>query len=48
MSVDFDQSFWERGEYNRMSGIDNPWAGRPNSAPFDSGFYLVMNVAVGE
>jgi len=41
----FDQSFWKRGQF--PSGVDNPWAGRSNAAPFDQDFYLVLNVAVG-
>jgi beta-glucanase (GH16 family) len=40
------ESFWNRGGWNGTS-YDNPWYGRPNNAPFDQPFYLVMNVAVG-
>lgn len=48
LDVVFDKPFWERGEFDRLEGVDNPWAGRTNAAPFDRGFYLIMNVAVGE
>lgn len=47
MSVDFGQSFWDFGEFGNLPGVSNPWAGRPNAAPFDQGFYLIVNVAVG-
>ena len=39
------QSFWERGGFG--AGVDNPWKGEPNSAPFNRDFYLIFNVAVG-
>lgn len=48
LSVAFDKPFWQRGEFDQFPGLDNPWSGRSNAAPFDSGFYLVMNVAVGQ
>ncbi len=38
------QSFWDFGGF---SGVDNPWKGEPNNAPFNQDFYLIMNVAVG-
>ncbi|CAM9187888.1 unnamed protein product, partial [Discosporangium mesarthrocarpum] len=48
LRVDFnDTSFWERGGFQDLEGVVNPWKGRGNSAPFDQGFYLIMNVAVG-
>jgi beta-glucanase (GH16 family) len=38
-------SYWERGEFK---GRSNPWQYSPNkNAPFDSEFYLILNVAVG-
>lgn len=40
------QSFWTRGGFS-ASRLKNPWQDRPNSAPFDQKFFLVMNVAVG-
>ena len=40
-----DQSYWQR---SGLSGIDNPWENSPNKcAPFDTEFYLIMNLAVG-
>jgi hypothetical protein len=46
LSVDFrSESFWQRGAYGDK--LSNPWAGRPNAAPFDQNFYLIFNVAVG-
>ncbi|CAM9204645.1 unnamed protein product, partial [Sphacelaria rigidula] len=46
LRVPFDQPFWERGDFDKLN-VDNPWAGRSWAAPFDQGFYLIMNVAVG-
>lgn len=46
LNVPFDQSFWHRGGFDQTT-FDDPWKGRPNAAPFDQDFYLVMNVAVG-
>lgn len=43
----FDQPFFERGQYGKIKGTGNPWAGRPNAAPFDQPFYIILNVAVG-
>jgi len=37
--------FWTRGGWGNTYA--NPWAGRPNAAPFDQEFYLTLNVAVG-
>eukprot|EP01098_Paradermamoeba_levis_P008399 TRINITY_DN3483_c0_g1_i2.p1 TRINITY_DN3483_c0_g1~~TRINITY_DN3483_c0_g1_i2.p1 ORF type:complete len:390 (+),score=103.59 TRINITY_DN3483_c0_g1_i2:83-1252(+) len=45
LSVPFNESFWQKGNF--PSVYDNPWAGRPNAAPFDQEFYLLLNVAVG-
>jgi beta-glucanase (GH16 family) len=45
LSVDFDKSFFERGQF--PASFANPWAGEPNSAPFNREFYIVMNLAVG-
>ena len=36
-----------RGGFSKMAGVDNPWLGRPNNAPFDREFYFIFNVAVG-
>lgn len=38
-----DEGFWQRGEFTNTK-FTNPWAGRPNAAPFDQKFYLIMNV----
>jgi len=47
VEVDFkDKSMWEFGQFDELD-FQNPWEGRPNSAPFDQKFFLVMNVAVG-
>lgn len=47
MSVSFGgQSFWQRGGFS-ASRLKNPWQSRPNAAPFDQKFFLIMNVAVG-
>ncbi|KAM3587176.1 Binding Protein (BGBP) [Umbelopsis sp. WA50703] len=45
LSVNFDQSFWERGKFPKWA--TNPWKGAGITAPFDQEFYLIMNVAVG-
>jgi beta-glucanase (GH16 family) len=39
--------FWERENYGRFPGIDNPWEGAERMAPFDQEFYIIMNLAVG-
>lgn len=40
-----DQSYWER---SGISDRENPWAYSPNKcAPFDTEFYLIINLAVG-
>lgn len=47
LKVDFtNQTNWQRGGYDKTH-YDNPWAGRPNAAPFDQQYYVVFNVAVG-
>ncbi|CDH58389.1 beta--glucan-binding [Lichtheimia corymbifera JMRC:FSU:9682] len=43
--LDFDQSFWDRGEFPEWSM--NPWKSGDIGAPFDQEFYLVLNLAVG-
>lgn len=40
-----DGGFWQLGKFR--NDANNPWKGRPPSAPFDQYFYLIMNVAVG-
>ena len=46
LNVDFtQQSFWQRGNFPPT--FNNPWAGRPNSAPFDQEFYFTLNLACG-
>lgn len=52
LTVDFNQPFYQRGKYppvdpTNKTSIDNPWGGRPNNAPFDQNFFLILNVAVG-
>ncbi len=39
------QSFWDRGQF--PSKYSNPWQYSGINAPFDTEFYIVMNVAVG-
>jgi len=41
------QSFFERGGWAANPAIDNPWRSGSNAAPFDSRFYIVINLAVG-
>lgn len=36
---------WDLGKFPPTE--NNPWKGRPNQAPFDQEFYIIMNVAVG-
>ncbi|KAI8093299.1 concanavalin A-like lectin/glucanase domain-containing protein [Halteromyces radiatus] len=45
LQVDFDQTFWTRGEFPDWSM--NPWKQGGIGAPFDEEFYLILNVAVG-
>ncbi|TDL18550.1 concanavalin A-like lectin/glucanase [Rickenella mellea] len=54
LHIRFDEPFFKRGNFpttvqNGTEAIvlENPWAGRGNSAPFDRPFYLIMDVAVG-
>jgi len=56
LDLSFDQSFFNRGNFppvvtnvtsNQQFVLQNPWQGRPNSAPFDRSFYLILDVAVG-
>lgn len=46
LNVKIDQSFWQRGGWDKKN-FDNPWRGRPDNAPFDHPFYIILNVAVG-
>ena len=48
------QSFFQRGNFPKTvtNGtteviLENPWEGRPNSAPFDQQFYLNLGISVG-
>lgn len=41
------ENLWTRGGFDKMDGLNNPWEGGQKNAPFDSEFYLVLNVAVG-
>jgi hypothetical protein len=36
------QSMWEKSGLEQ-AGQNNPWEGRPNNAPFDQKFFLIMN-----
>lgn len=36
---------WHKGKFPKK--FDKIWADRGNNAPFDSEFYLIMNLAVG-
>jgi len=45
LNVAINSSFWDLGGF--PAGTNNPWEGRPNNAPFDQQFYLVLNVACG-
>ncbi|KAI8376228.1 concanavalin A-like lectin/glucanase domain-containing protein [Radiomyces spectabilis] len=45
LQVDFDQPFWNRGEFPSWSM--NPWTDGEIAAPFDQEFYLILDVAVG-
>jgi len=47
MYADFTkESCFEKGGWDSKF-IHNPWFNRPNNAPFDSDFYVILNVAVG-
>jgi len=48
------ESFWNRGNFpaDVLNGTDevilpNPWINGPKIAPFDQGFYLILDVGVG-
>lgn len=45
LSVPFDKSFWEKGNF--PASFDNPWKGEPNAAPFNREYYIILNLAVG-
>lgn len=45
LSYPIKESFWAAGGWG--TSRDNPWLGRGNNAPFDSEFYLIINLAVG-
>jgi hypothetical protein len=47
LNVPISQSFWELGGWDQIVGLQNPWRGQKNVAPFDQKFYLTFNVAVG-
>jgi len=54
LDLRFDRPFFDRGDFPQVitNGteqivLQNPWKYRPNSAPFDQPFYLILNVAVG-
>ncbi|KAF8521629.1 glycoside hydrolase family 16 protein [Hysterangium stoloniferum] len=54
LDIRFNTPFFARGDFppsfrnNTVTiPLENPWAGRGYSAPFDQEFYLLMNVAVG-
>jgi beta-glucanase (GH16 family) len=40
-----EQDFWTRGGFN--PAYDNPWQNGSRSAPFDTEYYLIINLAVG-
>jgi beta-glucanase (GH16 family) len=46
LNVKFDQPFYNRGGFGSQ-GLNNPWRGRSNAAPFDQEFYVIFNLAVG-
>ena len=48
------ETFFQRGNFPKtvVNGttevvLEDPWKGRPNSAPFDQQFYLIISLAVG-
>lgn len=54
LEISFDTPFFKRGDFppQIMNGtatvpLENPWAGRGNSAPFDQPFYLILSLSVG-
>ena len=44
-----NDGFWNLGEFESAApGIDNPWIESQNKmVPFDTEFYLILNVAIG-
>jgi len=47
LTVDPGSNFWDFGGFGDLN-VDNPWASETDKmAPFNQGFYLIMNVAVG-
>eukprot|EP00732_Lithocolla_globosa_P003175 Lithocolla_globosa_v1_NODE_2409_length_2018_cov_37.605706.p1 type:complete len:361 gc:universal NODE_2409_length_2018_cov_37.605706:1176-94(-) len=47
MTIDTNTTnFWDR-IWGEGSHFHNPWQNRPNNAPFDQKFYLIINNAVG-
>jgi hypothetical protein len=46
LHVPFDSSFFADAKHNGVTTA-NPWRAGAHNAPFDTEFYLVMNVAVG-
>ncbi|KAG8629145.1 hypothetical protein KVT40_003010 [Elsinoe batatas] len=51
MYVNFDTTFWERGNFpaatDNGTALINPWGSGTKAAPFDQNFFLIINVAVG-
>ena len=47
LQMPLNESLWSKGGFDKLDGIDNPWEGSSQAAPFDQKFYLVLNVAVG-
>ncbi|KAF8509095.1 hypothetical protein JB92DRAFT_2948891 [Gautieria morchelliformis] len=54
LDLRFDRPFFDRGHFpptiqnnSQIVALPNPWLNRPNSAPFDQPFFLILNVAVG-
>jgi len=47
----FDEPQWERGNFPQMDNggrlVTNPWSTHRHSTPFDTPFYLIINLAVG-
>ena len=43
-----ENGFWDFGEFEKdFPGAKNPWEGASEMAPFDTEFYLLINLAVG-
>jgi len=47
LDLPVNQSFWQRGGWDKNPTLNNPWTGQPDVAPFDQKFYLIFNLAVG-